>query len=554
MPAFAAQLLILKAIWLAFVVAFGCCIGSLVNVLVYRLPRGLGVVTPPSRCPSCNTRLTWRENIPVIGWLRLRGRCRFCRAPISPEYPLVEAFVGLLFGVFYVLWYMVPAHAMWLGIDWGQVRPEWAAGPVEQTVPTFALILLLLGALVAMTLVDAKTFTIPLELTIAPTVLAVVVHTGHAWWVGRTAAGFTRHAPGEVWSIPTPTGWPGILACVGAVLGLLVGNLLIATRLIGRSFADYEEWEKDRAKPPVAPPRADDPNPPATPTASSPPEPLGPGTVADPAVAAAPPPAGAPGPAPSPAHPWPWGAIGAYAAATLAAMIAGGAVAWLSGVPPGFGAGVGLLVGPVVGGLVARGGSSRRGRGAPVASSGDTADRPSESPDPGGVPSPAETWIAYPHARREMIRELAFLAPCIGLGLAGWYAGQWVGAAGTAIPLVARVLGGVLLGFLVGGGVVWAVRILGSIAFGKEAMGLGDVHLMAAVGACLGWIDATLAFFLAAFVGLYFAILGRVASGSIARAMPYGPYLAIATLLVLLFKPGIEGGLGVLLGRPINIP
>ena len=65
-----------------FVLAFGACIGWLVNVLVYRMPLGLGVVTPPSRCPSCETQLTWRENIPVFGWLRLLGKCRFCRSPI----------------------------------------------------------------------------------------------------------------------------------------------------------------------------------------------------------------------------------------------------------------------------------------------------------------------------------------------------------------------------------------------------------------------------------------------------------------------------------------
>ena len=80
-----------------FAFAFGSCVGSLVNVLVYRLPLGISVVTPPSRCPSCSTQLTWRENIPVFGWIFLRGKCRFCKAKISAEYPLVEAFVGLLF-------------------------------------------------------------------------------------------------------------------------------------------------------------------------------------------------------------------------------------------------------------------------------------------------------------------------------------------------------------------------------------------------------------------------------------------------------------------------
>jgi leader peptidase (prepilin peptidase)/N-methyltransferase len=111
------------------------------------------------------------------------------------------------------------------------------------------------------------------------------------------------------------------------------------------------------------------------------------------------------------------------------------------------------------------------------------------------------------------------------------------------------------MGYLIGGGVVWLVRILGSLAFGKEAMGLGDVHLMAAVGACMGWIDTTLAFFLAAFVGVFWAILGRVYSGSLARAMPYGPFLAVATLIVFLAKPAIERALESMTGySPFSLP
>jgi leader peptidase (prepilin peptidase)/N-methyltransferase len=126
-------------------------------------------------------------------------------------------------------------------------------------------------------------------------------------------------------------------------------------------------------------------------------------------------------------------------------------------------------------------------------------------------------------------------------------------------PLWLRVLAGVLLGYLIGGGVVWAVRIFGSLAFGKEAMGLGDVHLMAAVGACLGWIDATLAFFLAAFVGVAWAILARIVAGvggRFVRTLPYGPFLAVATMLVLLTKPLLEILLTELTNAPerINLP
>ena len=108
MPQIELVVLLFNIVQVFFAFAFGSCVGSLVNVLVYRLPLGISVVTPPSRCPSCNTQLTWRENIPVFGWIFLKGKCRFCKAKISAEYPLVEAFVGLLFVTLYVLFYMLP--------------------------------------------------------------------------------------------------------------------------------------------------------------------------------------------------------------------------------------------------------------------------------------------------------------------------------------------------------------------------------------------------------------------------------------------------------------
>jgi leader peptidase (prepilin peptidase)/N-methyltransferase len=75
---------------------FGACVGSFLNVVIHRLPRGLSVVSPPSSCPSCDHRIRPWENVPVLGWLFLRGRCSACAAPISARYPLVEFGTGLL--------------------------------------------------------------------------------------------------------------------------------------------------------------------------------------------------------------------------------------------------------------------------------------------------------------------------------------------------------------------------------------------------------------------------------------------------------------------------
>jgi leader peptidase (prepilin peptidase) / N-methyltransferase len=76
---------------------FGLCFGSFLNVCIYRLPRGLSVVSPRSACPKCHTPIAAYDNIPVLSWLILRGRCRRCHARITPRYAVVELITGLLF-------------------------------------------------------------------------------------------------------------------------------------------------------------------------------------------------------------------------------------------------------------------------------------------------------------------------------------------------------------------------------------------------------------------------------------------------------------------------
>jgi|SRR5579862_263500 len=75
----------------------GTLIGSFLNVCIFRLPANESIVSPPSRCPACGTSVRYRDNIPIISYLLLRGRCRACGSPISPRYPAVEALTGVLF-------------------------------------------------------------------------------------------------------------------------------------------------------------------------------------------------------------------------------------------------------------------------------------------------------------------------------------------------------------------------------------------------------------------------------------------------------------------------
>jgi leader peptidase (prepilin peptidase)/N-methyltransferase len=89
----------LSLLWVTVPLAgvVGLFVGSFLNVVIYRAPRGLSVAAPRSFCPACERQLSWWENVPVVSWIALRGRCRTCHQPISIRYPLVELATGLTF-------------------------------------------------------------------------------------------------------------------------------------------------------------------------------------------------------------------------------------------------------------------------------------------------------------------------------------------------------------------------------------------------------------------------------------------------------------------------
>ncbi len=116
----------------------GLCIGSFLNVVIHRVPlmlerawraesaellgvpaevgEPISLSKPASRCPSCGHRIRWHENIPVLGYLRLRGRCSACKTPISPRYPLVEVFTGIVFAAIGWRFGAVPVALLWCGV------------------------------------------------------------------------------------------------------------------------------------------------------------------------------------------------------------------------------------------------------------------------------------------------------------------------------------------------------------------------------------------------------------------------------------------------------
>jgi leader peptidase (prepilin peptidase)/N-methyltransferase len=124
--------------WLAL--ALGAVVGSFLNVVAIRLPRGESLVRPGSRCPACGAPIAWFDNIPVLSFVWLRGRCRACRSAISWQYPLVEVATAALFAL-----------------------AAWRAGPrLEVLLPSWAL----LAALVAVTAIDLADQVIPDAITL----------------------------------------------------------------------------------------------------------------------------------------------------------------------------------------------------------------------------------------------------------------------------------------------------------------------------------------------------------------------------------------------------
>lgn len=383
--------------WIVISAVFGACVGSFLNVVIYRLPAGESLWSPPSHDPKTGDRLKWWENIPIVSWLALRGRSRYSSERISVQYPLVEAATALLFGGLTAIYL--------LSGEW----PMLAALGFERTWPLILVHLVLAASLLAATVVDAKLFIIPLQVPWFATVVAVLLLPLAVWlgWLPVQvvdAAGLT-------------VGAAGVGAGLCGVAGLLLAAGLLWLGVLPQSFADEQQvYEQMQAERDVATDAAGESN---------------------------------------------------------AAQPAGG----------------------------------------------------------------PEQWLTYPYARREMLKETLFVAlPTLGVIL-GWYFTPNISA--KAIHPAMATLGGVLMGYLVGAGLIWFTRIGGTLLFDKEAMGLGDVHLLAAIGAVLGWYASVMVYFIAPFMGIAGALclIGVTAiRKKEVQAVPYGPYLAAAALLVMVLN------------------
>jgi leader peptidase (prepilin peptidase)/N-methyltransferase len=174
-----------SSFWLVVAFVFGAVVGSFLNVCIVRWPRELSVVRPPSRCTRCGHRISWYENIPVVSWIALRGRCRCCDESISVLYPAIELTVAL-----------------------GWLLAAWHFGPTLDAFRVAVVGTTLLGIAVT----DARHYLIPDGFTVF----------GLFFVLAMSLVGFLIGSPSELFSGP----WDAVVgACAGAGLIAIVGWL-----------------------------------------------------------------------------------------------------------------------------------------------------------------------------------------------------------------------------------------------------------------------------------------------------------------------------------------
>ncbi len=216
---------------LAFAGLLGLAIGSFLNVVVYRVPAGRSL-TPDSACPNCGTAIRKRDNIPVISWLLLRGRCRGCAQPISARYPLVEAGTAMAF-------VLVTARFGPAVLE-AQTTPDAVAGSIE-----LVAFLTLTAVSIALALIDLDSRRLP-NVIVLPSLLAGILLLGVAALlrgdipalIGAGVGGASLFVFYFVLALVKPGGMGFGDVKLAAVLGLYLGFLGWGNLLVG-AFAAF---------------------------------------------------------------------------------------------------------------------------------------------------------------------------------------------------------------------------------------------------------------------------------------------------------------------------
>jgi prepilin signal peptidase PulO-like enzyme (type II secretory pathway) len=202
-------------LWMTFA---GAAIGSFMNVVVYRLPLRLSLSYPPSHCPKCKHAIRWYHNVPVFGWLWLRGRCYDCGCWIPIRYPLIEAITGLIFFLLAAFEFLVDGHNMPFR-DAGAMASVAMGLRVEEAFGVCLYHLLLMCTLLCTALIEFDEQRPPLRLYYPALVIGILAPL--VWPVFRPVPAFATMPEGFAWIIDGLTGM-----AMGAALGGLAWPLL----------------------------------------------------------------------------------------------------------------------------------------------------------------------------------------------------------------------------------------------------------------------------------------------------------------------------------------
>jgi leader peptidase (prepilin peptidase)/N-methyltransferase len=230
------------ALVLPLVFLLGLLVGSFLNVVIYRVPRGESIVRPGSHCPTCGTPIKAWHNVPVLGWLGLRGRCAACRAPISARYPIVELLTGLLFVA--VTWRLVGLHLgsavpAWLyftavGVALAAIDLDLRRLPTPIIAPSYAVLAVLLGLSAAWQHDGWSLIRAAIGAAVLFGFFALIVLV----YPAGMGLGDVRLA-GLVGGVLAYLSWGALIigAFAGFLIGAVVGVALIAARHGGRKTA-----------------------------------------------------------------------------------------------------------------------------------------------------------------------------------------------------------------------------------------------------------------------------------------------------------------------------
>lgn len=437
--------------WLFFFTTAALCLGSFLNVVIYRLPAGLSINRPVwSFCPRCDNRIAWHDNLPVIGYLRLRGRCRNCWAPISARYPQIELMTAILVIVLLDAFFVGQARDGLQTIADLNVRitDDWAI---------FLAHVIVFACLLAMSAIDIQYYWVDIRFTHFATLCGFILHV--------------------IWTPSHSRYWVRPFDMTIVVTGAMFIVFVAVWLFLRRRGEDVPESEQEVV--------TDVPDTPSEPASVL--------------------------------------AVGIPLVVIAFVLFTVGASALMAqwALPFGIRAGVPLAF---LGMVIVRESSRVRESDTEIADI-------IESEAPG--------------ARSGALVEFAVLLPALVAGaFAWWYLREdavslrtvihWAPFDGAWRPLWG--LGTAVAGYTIAAGIGWTIRLVFNVAFAKEAYATGDIHMMAAAGAVIGWQAVLLGFVVAcgmALIGWLIALPFKRAA-----AIPLGPWLTLGFLVATVFyKP-----------------